>query len=78
VSLIQAFTNATDALKGTALITAFLGFIATCVTWISIWDSTWQAAVEPVRGAFTRLDLIALGLRHAYAHRGCGGQRVVD
>jgi len=24
---------------------------------------------------FTTLDLIALGLRHAFAHRGCGGGR---
>jgi hypothetical protein len=38
-----------DTLKGVALVIAFFGFIATCATWIHIWDSTWQAAVEPVR-----------------------------
>ena len=38
-----------DTLKGAALIIAFLGFIAICATWIRIWDSTWQAAVEPTR-----------------------------
>ena len=38
-----------DKLKGAALVCTFLGFIATCATWIHIWDSTWQAAVEPVR-----------------------------
>ena len=38
-----------DTLKGVALVIAFFGFIATCATWIYIWDSTWQAAVEPVR-----------------------------
>jgi hypothetical protein len=49
-----------DTLKGVALVIAFLGFIATCATWIHIWDSTWQAAVEPVRricGLITRSAL---------------------
>ena len=52
--------EAMDTLKGAALIAAFLGFIATCATWIHIWDSTWQAAVEPVRGAIYKLNSIAL------------------
>ena len=40
-----------DTIKGLALIATLIGFIATCATWIHIWDSTWQAAVAPVRGA---------------------------
>ena len=36
-----------DRLKGAALVITFLGFIATCATWIHI--STWQATVEPTR-----------------------------
>ncbi len=66
-----------DTLKGAALIATFLGFIATCAAWIHIWDSTWQAAVEPARGAIYDTRLIALGLRHAFDHRGCGGGRRV-
>ena len=38
-----------DRLKGAALVCTFLGFIATCATWITFGNSTWQAAVEPVR-----------------------------
>ena len=45
----EVLANAIDVVKGAALVLAFLGFIATCATWIHIWDSTWQAAVEPTR-----------------------------
>jgi hypothetical protein len=40
-----------DTLKGAALILALAAFIATCATWIQIWDQTWQAAVDPVRSS---------------------------
>jgi len=50
-----------DTLKGAALIATFLGFIATCAAWIHIWDSTWQAAVEPARGAIYDTRLNRLG-----------------
>src|SRR5262245_3768502 len=44
-----------DTLKGAALILAFLSVIGICVTWIQIWESTWQAAVEPTKEASTKL-----------------------
>jgi hypothetical protein len=56
VRTIEGLTNATDVLKGAALIIAFLGFIATCSTWIQMWD-----AVEPVRGAIYETRLNRLG-----------------
>jgi hypothetical protein len=38
-----------DTIKGLALIATLIGFIATCATWINMWESTWQSAVEPTR-----------------------------
>ena len=40
-----------DTIKALALIATLLGFIATCATWIHIWDSTWRLAVEPTRAS---------------------------
>jgi hypothetical protein len=66
-----------DTLKGVALVIAFLGFLATCATWIHIWDSTWQAAVEPIRGAIyeTRLNRLAGGWAPRVAQRKTRGDR---
>jgi hypothetical protein len=44
-----------DALKGATLTLAFLGTIAICATLLQIWYSTWQAAVEQLEQASTRL-----------------------
>jgi hypothetical protein len=37
-----------DNLKGLALIAAFIGFLAVFATWVSIWNQTWQAAINPI------------------------------
>jgi hypothetical protein len=61
VRTIEGLTNATDVLKGAALTIAILGFIAACATWIQMWESAWQVAVEPVRGAIYETRLNRLG-----------------
>jgi hypothetical protein len=38
-----------DTLKGLALITAFIAILATMGLAIRWWDTTWKAAVNPVR-----------------------------
>lgn len=38
-----------DAIAGTMLVLAMLAFFAIGVAWVALWDSTWQAAVEPTR-----------------------------
>jgi hypothetical protein len=50
-----------DTIKGLALIATLIGFIATCATWINMWESTWQSAVEPTRGAIYDTRLNRLG-----------------
>jgi hypothetical protein len=57
----KARVRVMDTLKGVALVIAFLGFLVTCATWIHIWDSMWQAAVEPTRGAIYNARLNRLG-----------------
>ena len=57
---LKAASEVMDTLKGVALVIAFLGVIATCATWIYIWDSTWQAAVEPVRRICGLITMSAL------------------
>ena len=49
-----------DVVKGAALVLAFLGCIATAATWIYIWDSTWQAAVEPTRMSIFSARMVKL------------------
>jgi len=34
-------------LKGSALVAAFIGFLATCAALIAWWDSAWQEAMSP-------------------------------
>ena len=69
-----------DTLKGAALIATFIGFLSIFAMWVLLWENVWQASVEPVRGAiYETSNSIALGLRLAFAHLGCGGgRRVVD
>jgi hypothetical protein len=50
-----------DALKGAALIIAFLGFIAVFATWAMLWENVWRVSVEPVRGAIYETRLNRLG-----------------
>jgi hypothetical protein len=60
----EVLANAIDVVKGAALIIAFLGFIASCATWIHIWDTERgrrQSSLFVVQS--TTLDSIALGLR---------------
>ena len=64
-----------DALKGAALIIAFLGFIAVFATWAMLWENVWRVSVEAFVVQSMRLDSIALALRLAFAHHGCGGGR---
>ena len=42
-------TTAFDILKDAALIATFLGILATFAVWVSMWETTWRAAVEPTR-----------------------------
>ncbi len=50
-----------DTIKGLALIGTFIGVLTIFAMWIHIWDSTWRAAVEPVRGAIYETRLNRLG-----------------
>jgi hypothetical protein len=64
-----------DTLKGVALIGTFIGVLITFATWVSLWENVWRVSVEPVRGAISTVNSIALALRLAFAHLGCGGGR---
>ena len=46
-----------DSLKGAALIATFIGVLITFAMWVSLWDSTWQAAVEPTRAQIYKARL---------------------
>ena len=38
-----------DTIKGLALITTFIGFLAIFAMWVSLWENVWQPSVEPTR-----------------------------
>jgi hypothetical protein len=40
-----------EAIKGIALISAFIAFLATCATLVSWWDSTWREAIRSIAPA---------------------------
>ena len=73
----NAANEVMDTLKGAALIATFIGVLITFAMWVSLWENVWQASVEPTRGAIYDARLIALALRLASAHHGCGGGRRV-
>ena len=54
-----------DTIKGLALIGTFIGVLIIFAMWVSLWENVWPVSA----------DSIALGLRHAFAHLGCGGGR---
>jgi hypothetical protein len=57
-----------DTLKGVALIGTFIGVLITFAMWVSLWENVWRVSVEPVRGAISTVNSIALALRLAFAH----------
>ena len=38
-----------DTIKGLALIATLIGCIATAAAWVSLYEATWAAAVDPTR-----------------------------
>ena len=38
-----------DTIKGIALIATFIGTLTIFGGWVSLWESTWQSAMEPTR-----------------------------
>jgi hypothetical protein len=54
-----------------------LGFLTIFAMWVSLWDNVWRSRSSLFVVQYTSLDSIALGLRLAFAHHGCGGGRRV-
>ena len=40
-----------DTLKAVALVFTFLAVLATFALWVGMWETTWRAAVEPIRAS---------------------------
>ena len=59
-----------------SLIGTFIGVLITFAMWISLWGER-VASLSRAHSWRTLLDLIALALRLAFAHLGCGGGRRV-
>jgi len=65
-----------DTITGTMLVLMMLAFFAICATWICIWDSTRQAAIEPTLGAIYKARIGPSDCLAPIA-RGGSGKRVV-